>query len=285
MEALSNVIGKPIRIWRSSHCFYKTINGRHVNKKAMPVDVEFHDCKSTYRQIGHWTLVGNKDPINNKTDLNGCLFSVITDQTGSCPVDLRTKTVGQMANNVNTLVDQVDVILSSYGKDESTLMIGGARYYGTSPRQASIILDNSQNVPCHGCKHLGHPRGHASDKLATGPLDSVENYSRSSGRMKSGFLSRLHQNEVAHFALRHRRAQNAMKNLNAGFMNVAVTLPAIDLQNAGCNLPRMKEWHNGKQYSKALDIGEVTLVLRHHQGKFDDPDADVFIYSFYPRRR
>ncbi|XP_031843528.2 uncharacterized protein LOC116431789 [Nomia melanderi] len=285
MEALSNVIGKPIRIWRSSHCFYKTINGKHVDKKAMPVDVEFHDYKSTYRQIGHWTLVGNKDPINNKTDLNGCLFSVIADQTENCPIDMRTNTVGQMANNVNTLIDRIDVILSSYGKDEPTLMIGGARYHGISPREAAIILNNSQNVYCDGCSQLGHPRGHVSDKLATGPLDSVENYSRSSGGMKSGFLSYTDQNNVAHFALSHRSAQKAMETLNQGYMNATVTLHVRDLQIAGCDLPQMKEWCNGKECSYALDIAQVTLVLRHHQGKRSDPDADVFVHTFYPRSR
>ncbi|XP_076642331.1 uncharacterized protein LOC143353135 [Halictus rubicundus] len=287
MEALSIIIGRPIRVWLPGRCtkLYKIINGAHTNKNETAVDVEFHSCKSTYRKIGHWTLIGDKDPINIKSHLNGCLFNVIAAQTGNSATDLRSSTVKYLKNNINTLIDQIDDTLSSNDKNGATLMVGGARYNGKSPRAAEIILDQSQNVYCHECSQKGHPRGHASDKYATGPSDSVENYSRTTRSMKSGFLNRADQNNVAHYALSHRDAQHAMESLNRGKTNEVVMLPARDLQIAGCSMPKMKEWCDGKECSDLLDIVHVQLVLRHHQNKYDDPDADVFVHTLYPKSR
>ncbi|XP_076278916.1 uncharacterized protein LOC143208386 [Lasioglossum baleicum] len=287
MEALSVVIGRPIRVWLPGRCtkFYKIVNGARMNENTTAVDVEFHNCKSTCRKIGHWTLIGDKDPINVKFHLNGCLFDVISAQTGNSTTDLRNRTVDYLKNNINALIDQIDDILSSNDQNGTTLMVGGARYKGWSPRAAQIILDQSQNVYCHGCRQKGHPRGHASDKSATGPSDSVENYSRKTKSRKSGFLSRADQNKIAHYALRHRATRDAMSSLNRGRQSEAVMLSSRDLLIAGCRMPKMREWCKGKECSGLLDIVHVQLVLRHHEDKYYEPNADVFVHTLYPKSR
>ncbi|XP_076392517.1 uncharacterized protein LOC143265258 [Megachile rotundata] len=275
IKALCNITGKSIRIYKSNGNLYRTIdNDRKNNETCKPVDIEYH-------QERHWTLLGNKEPTKVETDLNACLFAVIAAQTGRSVNDLRTSTIEFLTNNANYLTDEIDKLLSVDTNDVS-LMIGGARYNGTSPRAAGIILDRSQNALCDGCRVTGHPRGHASDKDATGPADSVENYSRTSGSMKSGFLSKDDQNKVAHFALSHERSIRAMENLNRGGQSEAVTLNRRELN---IDLPKMKEFVNGEPYTGEMDIIQVTLVMRHHLGKRDDPNADVFVHTIYPRSR
>ncbi|XP_078050752.1 uncharacterized protein LOC144477137 [Augochlora pura] len=281
MDALSALIGKPIRIWLPGNSLYKIVNGARRNEDAATIDVEYHDFESANERIGHWTLVGNKEPADIKPDLNGCLFNVIAVQTGNDPLRLRTNTVEYFKNNVNALIDRINDTISSYDKKGTRLMIGGARYHGKSPTAAGIILDQSQNTYCHYCNQKGHPRGHASDKTASGPLDSVENYSHT-GR-KSGFLSRSDQNQVAHYALIHTDAKKAMDDLNNRTNSQSVSISARDLQMLGCELPKMKEWMDGREITGLLNINSVLIVLRHHQDKFDDPNADVFVHTFYPR--
>lgn len=101
--------------------------------------------------------------------------------------------------------------------------------------------------------------------------------------MKSGFLSRADQNNVAHFALRHYKAQQAMAELNNGAISQSIILSRRDLQNDHCVLPKMIIYYNGEASFGELDIIRVTLVLRHHLGKYNDPEADVFVHTFYPR--
>ncbi|XP_076240429.1 uncharacterized protein LOC143182969 [Calliopsis andreniformis] len=279
MKAISNIIGRPIQIWRSGGHHVQTINSNQTNENT--IYIEYHRNKR--KHIGHWTLPGNIDPISVEKHLNGCLFETIASQTGRSSVEFRRITVKYLTDNIQSFTDQIDEFLPSVGKKATPLMIGGARYVGTSPHAAKIILDNSQNALCHECSQYGHPRAHASDKNATGPTDSVENYSRMRGDMRSGFLSREDQDEGAHYALIHRKTQIAMKRLNSGSTNEAVTLTASELEETGCVLSKMKEWYKGEEYTGELDILRVTIVLRHHEGKYFDPNADVFVHTFYPR--
>nr|XP_003704117.1 PREDICTED: uncharacterized protein LOC100880940 [Megachile rotundata] len=155
----------------------------------------------------------------------------------------------------------------------------GARYVGKSAAAAGKYIDKSQNAQCEGCMELGHPRAHASDPDATGPRDSVERYSESTGQPKSGFLSKDDQNLVAHHALSHNMSQDAMKLLNKGKYTMNVTLANNEFPIA---LPKMKVFYNGKPSNKAHDIGHVVLVLKNYEGKRGNKDADVFIYTMYP---
>lgn len=280
MDAISNVIGRPIQIWKSRGRFYRTINGTKEDSIQRPVDVEYHDQSPNH--IGHFTLLGNKDPINIEINLNSCLFTVIAAQIGKTTNDLRTETIDFLTANSKDLIKNIESFISP-NKNETSLMIGGARYDGTSPSDAAIIIDNSQNELCHGCRDYGHPRGHASDKDATGPKDSVENYSRTSQSMKSGFLNQSDQNHVAHIALRHTKAKRAMQNLNSGSTSESITFSRRDLESHSYDLPKMKEYYDGREYSDELDIIRVTLVLRHHQNEYNDANADVFVHTFYPR--
>lgn len=154
-------------------------------------------------------------------------------------------------------------------------MIGGARYCGTSPLHAKIILDNSQDQISHGSTYPGHPRGHAYHPFGF----SIVNYSLNSE--KTGFLSREDQDYVTHLALKTKQAQRAMDYLNGGNNSITTTITPDQLRNAQ-NLPRVVKYYNGVQTAEGV-MRNVVLVLRHHKGQYNNPDADVFVQTCYPR--
>lgn len=229
--------------------------------------------------LGHWTLKYGKDPDNTFIDLNSCLFSVIGSQIGQTPSELRKWTVLNLKNNCRKLANWINKILRLEKNGKINLMIGGARYCGTSPSHARVILDNSQNQRCHEfikfTSTLGHPRGHASHPSG----DNVENYSRQN--MKTGFLSRADQDYITHLALTTKKAQDAMNKLNAGKISLTVTVDVKELRNLRNNLPKAREYLKGEPMIEG-DIKTVVMVLRHHEGQFENPDADVFVQTCYP---
>lgn len=165
-------------------------------------------------------------------------------------------------------------------------MIGGARYYGTSPRHAKAVLDASQNASCYGYPAKGHPRGHASHPSATGYLDSVENYSRNGTNWKSGFLSRIDQDLITHLALSTRHAQNLMQKLNDGSVQERCVVSAEQLMESNGTIRSLPQWTkylDGEpdEYGPR-DIREVFLLLRHHREEYRNPYADVFVHTCYP---
>jgi len=153
-------------------------------------------------------------------------------------------------------------------------MIGGARYYGTSPSDARIILDRSEDQSSHGHPPRGHSRGHAEHPSCF----SIVDYSQNSE--KTGFQSRADQDYVTHLALSTRMAQDAMNELNRGKTTVAVRIPSDVLRNSR-NLPQVVRYQNGILIARGNMIA-VVLVLRHHIGEFNNPDADVFVQTCYP---
>lgn len=153
-------------------------------------------------------------------------------------------------------------------------MIGGARYSGTSPSDAKIILDSSQDQRSHGHPPLGHPRGHAECPSGF----SIVEYSQYSD--KTGFQSRADQDYVTHLALSTRIAQDAMTELNRGKTTIAVRIPSDVLRNSR-NLPPVVRYQNGVLTARGNMIA-IVLVLRHHVDQFNNPDADVFVHTCYP---
>lgn len=217
-----------------------------------------------------------KDPDNVPIDLNSCLFSVIGSQIGRNPSELRQWTVLNLKSNFRKLANWIDEILRLEKNGEIILLIGGARYCGTSPNDARIILDRSQNKkshPNHGS--LGHPRGHAVNPSGYG----IAEFSQSS--RKTGFQSRDDQDYVTHLALRTKKAQKTMNELNLGLTDKAVYITSETLRNSR-NLPQIVEYQNGKLV-KTGKMSAVVLVLRHQMGQFDNPDADVFIQTCFPK--
>lgn len=273
ISVLSNIIGKPIHIWNADGSLNRIIGKK---KTGRPIDIEYHATES--KQIGHWTLKYGKDPDNIAIDLNSCLFSVIGSQIGQNPSELRKWTVLKLKSNPRRLTNQIDNILRLEENGEIILMIGGARYHGTSPSHARVILDGSQNQRCHAFPHLGHPRGHASHPSG---YDNVENYSI--GSNKTGFLSRVDQDYVTHLALRTKKAQNAMADLNRGRTTIEITVCPEEMMNLRNNLPKAREYHNQVPITEERDIRDVVLVLRHHDCQFNNPDADVFVQTCFPR--
>ncbi|XP_072763645.1 uncharacterized protein [Anoplolepis gracilipes] len=270
---LSNIIGKPIQIWDANGSLNRIIG---KGKAGCPVDIEYHAINS--EQIGHWTLKNGKDPDNISIDLNNCLFSVIGSQIGHNPSKLRKWTILNLKSNFRKLANLMAKILRLEKDGKIILMIGGARYDGTSSNDAKIILDRSQDQPCHGYPSRGHPRQHALH-----PSDvNVINYSIQHRSRKSGFLSQTDQDHVAHLALSTREAQNAMRTLNNGGTSVYVEIDSIHLRKNQNNVPRAREYING-ELTKEGEIKTVAFVLRHHIGQYNNPNADVFVLTFYPK--
>lgn len=151
-------------------------------------------------------------------------------------------------------------------------MIGGARYSGTSPNDAGEILDKSQDQYAHDYPKPGHPRGHAPP--------NVETYSMK--LTKSAFLTRDDQNLVAHLALSSNKVQVAMMaRLNRGEKEAVIEVMPGEMR-CSRTLPKGIMYYMGKSYGGEKNIRSVTLVLRHHRGQFNNPDADVFVHTFYP---
>ncbi|XP_067212779.1 uncharacterized protein [Linepithema humile] len=229
MAVLSNIIRKNIKIWNPNGSLNRIIGKEKVDDT---VEVEYH--ATNLEHIGHWTLRSGKDPDNINIDLNSCLFSVIGSQTGQNPSDLRKWTVLKLKSDLQKFANLMDKMIRSKGNDGIALMIGGARYTGTSHYDAERILDNSQGQRAHGMHGVGHPRGHASYPLQTRyAIDSVEAYSINSE--KTGFLSRYDQNICAHWILITHTAQIAMNQLNRETIKAVIHLPAYQL---GMQLPK-----------------------------------------------
>lgn len=155
-------------------------------------------------------------------------------------------------------------------------MIGGARYCGTSPRDAKIILNNSENKKSHGFEHRvsAHSRGHAVHPSGF----SIVDYSQT--EPKTAFQSRDDQDYITHLALSTSMAQNAMNKLNEGSFTEAVTISSVNLRNSR-RLPKVVIYDKGSLVQE-VDMTEVVLVLRHHIGQYRNPNADVLVHTCYP---
>lgn len=106
-----------------------------------------------------------KRPDNIIIDLNSCLFSVIGFQIGQDPLRLRKWTVQKLKNNFYNLTEWIDKIFQLKRNDGVILMIGGAKYNGTSPEDAKKIMNISEGKYAHNSYCLqAHPRGHASSE-------------------------------------------------------------------------------------------------------------------------
>lgn len=225
-----------------------------------------------------------KDPDNTQIDLNSCLFSVIGSQIGLSPSELRRWTVLSLKGNLRQLADWLDEILRLEGtNDDVVLMIGGARYCGTSPKDAGLVLDRSQNAKCYKFNTFGHPRGHVSDPSATGHTDSVEQYSLYTRQSKTGFLSRDDQDTIVHFTLTTSHAQYAMEKLNQGSVSEVLEVSNTILRsNGGFNF-KGRLFQEGHPAGSEIGIKAIVLVLRHHAEHFRDRNVDVLIHTCYPR--
>ncbi|XP_043276568.1 uncharacterized protein [Venturia canescens] len=277
LSSLSATIQKPIRVWMSD-----SENSRKVGKTRTavePINIEYHEPGPDDIQ-GHWTLRGNVEPRDNEaSSLNDCLFSVVADQIGHVVApELRKKTIAHMRQHSRSLAHRIKTIAKKEKCERIALLVGGARYNGTRPQDAKRIIDASQQGRCHPGGLSGHPRGHASHPAATGPTESVENYSR--GSWKSGFLSRQDQDAVGHLVLQSQQAQSAMDKLNAGSENIAIRVDSSELEPGA--LPEAAEWVDGQPTGPTRAFRQLVMVLRHHAGKKNDPDADVFVHTFYP---
>lgn len=172
LSALSRELNRKICVW-SSGMSLRHESGAERSGEAL--NVQFHSQPEDV--MGHWSLLGDSDPQEAESGLNDCLFNAIAAQTGIRPSELREATVARMKTNIRSVARRIQEIARQEACDRIVLMVGGARYVGRGPEDAARILDNSQRGQSHPNKYPGHPRGHASNPGASGPLDSAENYS------------------------------------------------------------------------------------------------------------
>ncbi|XP_066598584.1 uncharacterized protein [Prorops nasuta] len=243
-------------------------------KPGDPIQIEYHKGSN----MGHYSLKGNTDPSIITNTENNCLFEVIGFLTQKDPNEIRADVAKVLRKNIHKIARKIDKIKAFENSGNMTLMVGGARYNGSSPTDAARVLDRSQNRQPNNSTSYGHPRGHASNPGAMGNIDSVENYSRNG--MKTGFLSRADQDIVAHHAMSHSITQDAMASLNRGAQSQVVTICAWKINEN--QLPKVKEFLNGQAVTDAQDFKRVKLVLMHHQGEERNPSADVFVLTLYP---
>lgn len=235
--------------------------------------------------IGHWTLRNSRDPINTKIDLNSCLFSVIGYQTGHNPLRLRSWTVLKLKSNPQRLINRINEIIYLANNKKIRLMIGGACYRGTSPADAKIILDNSQGKRSQGSSKLGHARGHASNPGENRATYSVENYSFFKNDYKTGFLSEDDQDRMAHVVLSLKMVQEMMENMKGvGKLQRIDIFPMHipEVRSGVMKLPKASEYKAREAIGGEKNIVYMVIVLGHHVNQHNNPNADVYVLTFYP---
>ncbi|CAD6230275.1 GSCOCG00006735001-RA-CDS [Cotesia congregata] len=285
LSALSRELNRKICVW-SSGMSLKHESG--AERSGESLNVQFHSQPEDV--MGHWSLLGDSDPQEAESGLNDCLFNAIAAQTGIRPSELREATVARMKTNIRSVARRIQEIARQEACDRIVLMVGGARYVGRGPEDAARILDNSQRGQSHPNRYPGHPRGHASNPGATGPLDSAENYSQNPDAAncddapeddywKAGFLSIKEQDYFAHLVLSSPEAQEAMKKLNEGTGSELVRVKPAALP---CEAPMGANFTNGFM-GRPNPISELVIILKHHLNKKSDPNHDVFVFTFYPR--
>ncbi|XP_057340096.1 uncharacterized protein LOC130677371 [Microplitis mediator] len=271
VSALGREINRRICVWSSSMTLRHEVGS---GRPGDPINVQFHSQPEDI--IGHWSLIGNEDPQNTTSGLNDCLFNAIAAQTGHKPSELRDITVARMRTNIRSVANRIRELARREECDRIVLMVGGARYHGSTARDAGRVIDNSQRGRSHPNHASGHPRGHASNPSATGPNDSAENYSRNG--WKTAFLSLEDQDDVGNRVLRTRQVQRAMEALNAGGVRQVVRVDASEVEG---QLPQGAHFNDGRR-GQVQEIRDLVLVLQHHAGHQRDPDYDVFVHTFYP---
>ncbi|XP_074106817.1 uncharacterized protein LOC141532386 [Cotesia typhae] len=272
VSALSREINRKICVWSSGMSLRHEVG---ASRPGAPLNVQFHSQPEDI--MGHWSLLGNLDPQEASSGLNDCLFNAIAAQTGLKPVELREVTVARMKTNIRSVARRIQELARRESCDRIVLMVGGARYHGSTAKDAGRVLDKSQEGRGHPSHAHGHPRGHASNPSATGPTSSAENYSR--GGWKTAFLSVDDQDDVGNRALHTEPARRAMEVLNAGGTRQVVTIDASQIPGS---LPQGAHFNDG-QRGAIQEIRDLVLVLQHHAGHQSDPDYDVFVHTFYPR--
>ena len=265
---LSKAIGRRITVHHPEENVNFTI-GKRSNEN--PIDLEYHN--------GHWTLKNAVDPEIVRVAANDCLFEAVAAQIRNfTPASIRYKTIQEMKLNESNIAKELeDLMFLENWKDALKIMLGGAKYNGSSAADARRVIDNSQNGTCHPHEVRGHPRGHASFQNAFGLTDSIENYSCSGP--KTGFLSREDQDFVGHLAFKTQSAQKAMERLNNGHTNETVRLDTNDL---GDEMPLGCEFRYGHRFGNPQKIHHVIAVFRHFFGEYRNHQADVFVHTFYP---
>ncbi|XP_043491514.1 uncharacterized protein LOC122517143 [Polistes fuscatus] len=270
LAALAYVTGAPIRIWRSGHELMQTIG---ENEQGTPIDIEYH---TNNQEEGHWTFRGRGQPKDIHHDLNNCLFSVIAEQTGINASELRQETIKQLKRNVRLLADYMTEIKWLEENNKIVLLIGGARYTGTTSADAKAVLDDSQNQKCFQYDAPGHPRKHAA-----GPAN-CNDCAQANSEWKTAFLSSDDQDLAAHIALSSPAAQAAIEKLNKGSTSEVVHLLPKDVDDWKGAIKTGMHVSDKKPVSKKKEIKKLVLVLRHHEGQEKNPDAPVFVHTFYP---
>ncbi|XP_076279535.1 uncharacterized protein LOC143208734 [Lasioglossum baleicum] len=175
LGAASDAIDRPIEVYDPDGKLKYVIGD---TKQGSPAKIQYHEPKSG-ENIGHYTLLGNKEPIKSNANANMCLYNVLAEQTGHDPNELKNSSLQIMENNKHYMAKQVDDITRLEMYSQLRLAIGGAEYKGKCPEDAYVILDKSSGTRGFKKRNPGHPLHHVS---ARGTDQTLEETSKELNR-------------------------------------------------------------------------------------------------------
>jgi hypothetical protein len=294
-KALSDVIKRPIYIYDEEG--NRVIIGEQHLVKGAPIEVSYFPPDEN-NPAGHYVPFSHdKNWSSDNNGTNNCLFDAVGLQIGKDASTLRQSTVKQIKSDPTRYI--VHHVTST-----NILMKGGApRYYemDNSSSEAERILDESQGQSSQAQADRaamrkdakpakGHPRSHATrNSLDTIPekedFDSEEKIScaeittKIKKCTKTAFISKKQQNSVTNEVMKMPEIKDAIDRLNRGSQEEIISIPTSKLdKNKGLQMYKVTKGN----IEETLPAQGIKLILGHHEGKQDDPNADPHIKTIYP---
>lgn len=262
LKQASRYLKRNIRIWNNR----KIIQKLGSFNKDSKIDFQFHP-HHPFSNFGYWRLKSeSRNQINKK-----CIFELLAHKTGTNPYSLKKEVLVQLKPGGNYSTRRC-----SPPRKPTT------KYFGTCNADARRILDSSQVGRSHPNGNVGHPRAHAShpDHKNLGYRFCIEKYSM--GLKKTGFLSYKDQDELAHLVLSSCEARKNMLELIEGADEVIAVIDVEDLGVDVNSLPKIGTWYKGRLFRDLRKPELLMMSMRHHYGKKEVHNWDVFVHNFWP---
>jgi hypothetical protein len=314
MESLSEEIGQQIQLLDENGKVVTTF-GKAVEGQE-PLQVQHHP-PGTKSDTGHFTLPGGIEAPQRGSGSNDCLLNVICASNDIDPEKLRQNCAERMKNNIEHLAN----CAPSYQRLEtfmsSKLFSGGARYV---PGTINEIYEESQGRVPHGTTNRGHPRGHIPhpDPNHTGTYnaDNAQDYSRTDDndrrQDRTAFSSEATTKLVQDALLSSQQGQDAIATMNnkeycpnrlplgqmvetkrserrrakleLSFTNTQIsTILSANPNTRHLTMDDLQvHTYSEGNLTRVSPIGSYKFVLRHQDGQFNNPNANIALQTAFP---